>query len=91
MKKPARAFCHFDRSEAEWRNLLSLMVHESWRQEISEVRVSIEPRIPARAPLQMIRGGPLLSWGQNKGIKKKPSFESFFFVYETRFSFLFRN
>ncbi len=58
MKKPARAFCHFDRSEAEWRNLLSPMVHEAWRQEISGLRVPIEPRISARYPLQMTMGSP---------------------------------
>ena len=59
LKKPARAFCHFDRSEAEWRNLLSPMVHEAWRQEISGLRVPIEPRIPARYPLEMTMGRPL--------------------------------
>ena len=82
---------HFDRSVAEWRNLLPLMVHEAWRPKISGLRVPIEPCIPACSSLEMTRGSPLLSWNQNKGIKKKPSFESFFFVYETRFSFLFRN
>ena len=59
LKKPARAFCHFDRSEAEWRNLLSPMVHEAWRQEISGLRVTIEPCIPARYPLEMTMGRPL--------------------------------
>ena len=49
---------HFDRSEAEWRNLLSLMVHEAWRPKISGLRVPIEPCIPARAPLEMTRGSP---------------------------------
>jgi len=67
------------------------MVHEAWRQEISGLRVTIEPCIPARFPLEMTNSSPLLSWNQNKGIKKKPSFESFFFIYETRFYFLFRN
>ena len=55
------------------------------------LRVTLDPCIPARYPLEMTRGSPLLSWNQNKGIKKKPSYESFFLVYETRFSFLFRN
>ena len=54
-ERPSR---HFDRSEAEWRNLLSPMVHEAWRQEISELRVPIEPRIPARSPVEMTRGSP---------------------------------
>ncbi len=58
LKKPVRALRHFDRSEAEWRNLLSTMVHEAWRQEISGLRVSLEPCIPARYPLEMTRGGP---------------------------------
>ena len=153
---------HFDRSEAEWRNLPPLMVRAALRWEISRLRVSwerfpstpyrhaaplemtvlassiqsfqkgrndknatpipvistialrsgeisflnspgsieaenlrlrvtLDPCIPAHYPLEMTRGSPLLSWNQNKGIKKKPSFESFFFVYETRFFFLFRN
>ena len=111
-ERPSR---HFDRSEAEWRNLTPLMTEKplassvistkakrsgeisllnspgSMEAENLRVRVPLEPRIPARYPLEMTRGSPLLSWNQNKDIKKKPSFESFFFVYETRFSFLFRN
>ena len=54
-ERPSR---HFGRSEAEWRNLLSPMVHEAWRQEIYELRVPIEPRIPARSPVEMTRGSP---------------------------------
>ena len=52
---------HFDRSEAEWRNLLPPMVHESSRQEISRLRVFIEPGdftpIPARIPARDDGGG----------------------------------
>ena len=48
---------HFDRSEAEWRNLLPPMVHEAWRREISRLRVSSKrfPSAPYRhaAPLEM--------------------------------------
>ena len=48
---------HFDRSEAEWRNLLSLMVRAALRREISRLRVSSErlPSAPYRhaAPLEM--------------------------------------
>ena len=55
-ERPSR---HFDRSGAEWRNLLSPMVHEAWRQEISGLRVPIEPRIPARSPVEMTMGRPL--------------------------------
>ena len=40
-ERPSR---HFDRSEAEWRNLLPSMVQEEWRQEIYGLRV------PHRAP-----------------------------------------
>ena len=94
-EKPARTLRHFDESVAEWRNLLPLMVRAALRGEISRLRVSSKrfPSAPYRhaAPLEMTRGSPLLSWNQNKDIKKKPSFESFFFVYETRFYFLFRN
>ena len=53
-----RALRHFDESEAEWRNLLSPMVHEAWRQEIYGLRVPLEPRIPARYPLEMTMGSP---------------------------------
>ena len=58
-EKLSRPLRHFDRSEAEWRNLLSPMVHEAWRQEISGLRVTIEPCIPARYPLDMTMGRPL--------------------------------
>ena len=54
----ARALRHFDESEVEWRNLLSPMVHEAWRQEISGLRVTIEPCIPARYPLEVTMGSP---------------------------------
>ena len=54
-ERPSR---HFDRSEAEWRNLLPSMVQEAWRQEIYGLRVTIEPCIPARYPLEMTMGGP---------------------------------
>ena len=40
---------HFDRSEAEWRNLLPLMVRAALRREISRLRVSSE-RLPS-API----------------------------------------
>ena len=57
IKKPARALRHFDRSEAEWRNLLPLMVRAALRREISRLRVSSErlPSAPYRhaAPLEM--------------------------------------
>ena len=43
----------------------------SMEAENLRLRVPIEPCIPARAPLQMTRGSPLLSWNQNKGIKKR--------------------
>ena len=52
----------------------SSIVQEAWRQEISGPRAPLEPRIPARAPLQMTMGSPLLSWDQNKGIKKEALF-----------------
>ena len=42
-QRPSR---HFDRSEAEWRNLLPLMVRAALRQEISRLRVSWE-RFPS--------------------------------------------
>ena len=58
-EKPARTLRHFDRSEAEWRNLLSPMIHEAWRQEISGLRVPLEPCIPARSPVEMTRGRAL--------------------------------
>ena len=54
-ERPSR---HFDHSVAEWRNLLSPMVHEAWRPKISRLRVPLEPCIPAHAPLQMTRGSP---------------------------------
>ena len=41
---------HFDRSEAEWRNLLPLMIRAALRREISRLRVSSE-RLPS-APYQ---------------------------------------
>ena len=48
---------HFDRSGAEWRNLLSLMVRAALEREISRLRVSSErlPSAPYRhaAPLEM--------------------------------------
>ena len=78
-EKPVRALRHFDESVAEWRNLLSLMVHEAWRPKISGLRVPLEPYIPARAPLQMTKSGPLLSWNQNKGIKKEALFRELLF------------
>ena len=37
----------------------SSIVQEAWRQEISGLRVPLEPRIPARYPLQMDQGQPL--------------------------------
>ena len=53
-ERPSR---HFDRSEAEWRNLLPLMVRAALRQEISRLRVSWErfPSAPYRhaSPLEM--------------------------------------
>ena len=57
---------HFDRSEAEWRNLLPPMVHEAWRREISRLRVSSKrfPSAPYRhaAPLEMtvVASAPLV-------------------------------
>ena len=48
---------HFDRSGAEWRNLLPLMVQAALRREISRLRVSSKrfPSAPYRhaAPLEM--------------------------------------
>ena len=48
---------HFDRSEAEWRNLLPLMVRAALRREISRLRASWErfPSAPYRhvPPLEM--------------------------------------
>ena len=53
-ERPSR---HFDRSGAEWRNLLPLMVRAALRREISRLRVSSErlPSAPYRhaAPLEM--------------------------------------
>ena len=53
-ERPSR---HFDRSGAEWRNLLPLMVRAALRREISRLRVSWErlPSAPYRhaAPLEM--------------------------------------
>ena len=53
-ERPSR---HFDRSVAEWRNLLPLMARAALRQEISRLRVSSErfPSAPYRhtAPLEM--------------------------------------
>ena len=49
----ARRPCHFDRSEAKWRNLTPRW-YSPWRQEISRLRVSIEYKtftlIPACSP-----------------------------------------
>ena len=57
LKKPAHAPRHFDRSGAEWRNLLPLMVRATLGREISRLRVSSErlPSAPYRhaAPLEM--------------------------------------
>ena len=59
IKKPARALRHFDRSEAEWRNLPPLMVQATLGWEISRLRVSSEqlPSAPYRhaAPLEMTK------------------------------------
>ena len=53
-ERPSR---HFDRSEAEWRNLLPLMVRAALRREISRLRASWErfPSAPYRhkPPLEM--------------------------------------
>ena len=53
-ERPSR---HFDRSGAEWRNLLPLMVRAALRREISRLRASWEqlPSAPYRhaAPLEM--------------------------------------
>ena len=35
------------------------MVHEAWRQEIYGLRVTLEPCIPARYPVEMTMGRPL--------------------------------
>ena len=55
-ERPSR---HFDRSGAEWRNLLPLMVRAALRREISRLRVSSErlPSAPYRhaAPLEMTK------------------------------------
>ena len=67
---------HFDRSEAEWRNLLPPMVHEAWRREISRLRVSWErfPSAPYRhaAPLEMtVLAAPLSSFRPKRsGVEK---------------------
>ena len=59
LKKPAHAPRHFDRSGAEWRNLLPLMVRATLGREISRLRVSSErlPSAPYRhaAPLEMTK------------------------------------
>ena len=55
-ERPSR---HFDRSGAEWRNLLPLMVRAALGREISRLRVSSErlPSAPYRhaAPLEMTK------------------------------------
>ena len=59
-------------TEAERSGEISLLNSPgSMEAENLRLRVPIEPCIPARAPLQMTRGSPLLSWNQNKGIKKR--------------------
>ncbi len=70
---------HFDRSEAEWRNLLPLMVRAALRREISRLRVSSEqlPSAPYRhaAPLEMTvaAGTPIVISTEAKQSGKSPS------------------
>ena len=73
---------HFDRSEAEWRNLLSLMVRAALLWEISRHRASGErfPSAPYRhaAPLEMTMAvGSIQSFQKEQMTKTLPPSTSF--------------
>jgi hypothetical protein len=77
-KRPSR---HFDRSVAEWRNLLPLMVRAALRREISRLRASSErlPSAPYRhaTPLEMTvpAGTPIVisTAAERSGVEKSHS------------------